>query len=275
MCAPPGQPRIELPMNAMPQMPQLTALDVVAQLLAAVVYLAVGAAAAAHAPRDVRTRVFLALSMANAIAASVPSAAWLFEIKDPLAFERAPLGVMLAALSLAALLLFHFSQVFPRQRPWVRGSGIQLPLAYAMTPVAVFLLVRWWPANQSQMTAQFGLLFLVFGFPLMVLLGFVLPIASIVGFLRSMRESALRREGTPDARPPLAGILLSQVAGAALALLVVGPLEAVAPESFALMFATITVSLLAQLTPLSFAAAVWKYRVLEVPAEPLAEVEAD
>ena len=37
---------------------------------------------------------------------------------------------------------------------------------------------------------KFGLMFLLFEFPLMVLLGLVLPVASIVSFLRSFRETA-------------------------------------------------------------------------------------
>jgi hypothetical protein len=49
----------------------------------------------------------------------------------------------------------------------------------------------------------------------------------------------------------------------------------VAPDSLAVMFVAVTVWLLGLLTPVAFAAGVWKYRVLEIPMEPSAEVQAD
>lgn len=270
----------------MPTMPELTAFDAVTQLIAAAVYLSIGGAALAQAPRDERTRVFCALGIAHAIGFSIPAIGWFLGVKDPQALNRIPLGIMLAALSIGALLMFHFSQVFPRRRPWLRGSGLQLPIAYALTGPAVFLLVRWWPLTKDEITAKFGLAFLLFGFPLMVLLGLVLPVASIVSFLRSLREqppskpvqapvTTIDATPLPDARPTIFGILLSQLAGGALGLLVLGPLNAVAPDSFAVTLVALTVWMLGLLTPLAFAAGVWKFRVLEIPIERSAEVQTD
>lgn len=260
-------------MNDVP-IPELTAADVTMQLIVAAVYVAVGAAGVAFRPRDERTRVFLALAVMNAIGSSVPTIGWFLGVKNALAFDRVPLAIMLSALSLGALLLFHFSQIFPSRRPWIRGSGLQLPIAYAATPLVVFLMVRWWPESQAQATPQFGLAFLVFGFPLIVLLGLVLPVASIVAFLRSFRDAAATR-GLPDPRPAIAGILMSQLAGGALALLVVAPLQAVATESWALAFANFTVWLLSLLTPVAYAAGVWKYGVLEIPIDGSSEMKAE
>ncbi|HJR61653.1 MAG TPA: hypothetical protein VJ813_19760 [Vicinamibacterales bacterium] len=256
-------------MNPTPAMPDLTAFDAVTQLTAAAVYLAVGTAALAHAPRDERTRVFCALGVMHAIGFCIPAAAWFLGVKDVLAFNRIPLAVMLAALSVGAVLMFHFSQVFPGRRPWIRSSGMQLPIGYALTPIVAFILVQWWPGDPQQVTMKFGLIFLVFGFPLMVLLGLVLPVASIVSFLRSFRETA------PNARPVIAGILLSQLAGGALSLLVLGPLHAVAPESISVTFVALTVWLLGLLTPLAYAAGVWKYNVLAIGQQESAEVQPD
>jgi hypothetical protein len=262
-------------------MPELTAFDVVTHLIAAGVYLAVGLAALGQAPRDERTRVFAALGGMHAIGFGIPVAAWFLGEQDPLAFNRVPLAVMLSALSIGALLMFHFSQVFPRRRPWIAGAGPQLPLAYLLTPIVVFTLVNWWPSAPAQVTPKFGLVFIVFGFPLMVLLGLVLPIASIVSLLRSLRETAAPTPPAPHrvdssrARIPLSGIILSQLAGGALSILVLGPLAAVAPESPAVVVVGVTVWLLGMLTPLAYAAGIWKYGVLAIGQPPSAEVEPD
>ena len=53
---------------------------------------------------------------------------------------------------------------------------------------------------------QFGLVFLLFGFPLLVLLGVVLPVASIVSLLRSLREAGTACR-TPARMPAETGIL--------------------------------------------------------------------
>lgn len=273
-------------MDPLPLMPQLTAFDAVTQLIAAAIYLAIGAAGLGQAPRDERTRVFCALGIAHAVGFSVPAAGWMLGVTDPGAFNRIPLGIMLGALSLGALLMFHFSQVFPKRRPWIRGSGPQLPVAYALVGPAVFLLVRWWPVTKEAFTTKFGLVFILFGFPLLILMGLVLPVASIVSFLRSLREQPTRtpaqmrgetEEGRPlpDARPTIFGILLSQLAGGALGLLVLGPLSKIAPESFAVTLVAVTVWMLGLLTPLAYAAGIWKYRALEIGVEASAEMQSE
>ena len=273
-------------MDPLPPLPELTAFDAVTQLIAAAIYLAIGAAGLAQAPRDERTRVFCALGMAQAAGFSIPAVGWLLGVTDPGAFNRVPLGITLAALSLGAVLMFHFSQVFPRRRPWIRGSGPQLPIAYAVIGPAVFLLVRWWPVTKEAFTTKFGLAFVLFGFPLLVLMGLVLPVASIVSFLRSLREESLRRPAQmrevasdsrplPDARPTIFGILSSQLAGGALGLLVLGPLSKAAPESYAVTLVAMAVWMLGLLTPLAYAAGVWKYRALEIGIVQSAEVEPD
>jgi len=281
-----------------PTMPEFTTFDVVTQLTAAAVYLSVGLAALAHAPRDERTRVFAAFSVMQTLAIGIMAAGWFLGEEDPLAFNRVPLALVLTALAVGAILMFHFSQVFPRRRPWIVASGPQLPIAYVLTPIVVFILVTWWPSTPAQATPKFGMVFVVFGFPLMVLLGLVLPIASIVSLLHSLREAAPKRidprrarhavgdEAVSDAgtaadraagaaRVPLGGIILSQLAGGALSVLVLGPLTVAAPESMAVGFIAMTVWLLGLLTPAAYAAGVWKYGVLEAAGGGSAEVEPD
>jgi hypothetical protein len=245
------------------RVPDLTALDVAQHLAAALVYLAVAVAAIGQAPRDRRTQVFFAFGIVNAIAFTVTVVGWFLGVKSPLDMSRTMLGISLSALGVGGLLLFHFSQVFPRRRPWIRTSGIQLPLGYALVPVIVMTLARLWPGDPTKMTAGFVLLFLIFGFPLMVLLGFVLPVGSILSIARSYREAAVAVP-VRDPRPVLASVLLSQIAGGILAVVFTPVLGVIAPDSWSLTLVTTLVWALTLLTPLAFAAGVWKYRLLEI-----------
>lgn len=252
-------------MNAPTAMLELTTLEVILQMSAALVYLSVAVAAVGQAPRDTRTRVFLAFAIMSAVAFSIPVFAWALGVKDFLAMRRIPLALMLIALAEGALMLFHFSQVFPKRRAWIITSGIQLPVAYALIPAVVAGLTWAWPTVPTEATAAFAIAFLVFGFPLIVLLGVVLPASAIVSFLRSYRD-AVTAPVNRDARPVLAAILLSQVAGGVLALVFAPVLARVAPDSFALTFVTITIWALGLLTPIAYAAGVWKYRLLDIVA---------
>jgi hypothetical protein len=255
-------------------MPGLTASEAAMQMVSIIVYIAIGAAALAEAPRDERTRVFAALAVMNGAVVGIPIVFWWLDIKDPMAGGRAPLAVMMGSLALATLALFHFSQVFPRRRPWIRTSGPQLPIAYALAPIVVVLLVRLAPVKEEQASGAFIGLAIAFGFPLIVLNGLVLPIATVVGFIRSFRESPMR-DGTPNPRPSLAGILMSILLGTGVAVLALGPLQALAPESPATTLVSVTVWGLGLLMPLAFAAGVWHYRVLEIPVGAVREPPGD
>ena len=255
-------------------MPGLSTTEAVLQMVGVLVHIAIGVAALAEAPRDERTRVFCALAVMNGAGVAVPIAFWWLGISDPMTGGRLPLAFMLASLAVATLLLFHLSQAFPRRRPWIRASGPQLPVAYLLTPAVVVLLVRMAPLQKEEATGAFMLLAIAFGFPIIVLNGLVLPIATIVGFIRSFRE-APPSGGRPDARPVIAGFLISMLVGTALAVLALGPLEAIAPESPATLVVTRAVWLLGLLMPAAYAAGVWHYRVLEIPIDSSVIVEPD
>lgn len=255
-------------------MPGLTASEAAMQMAGILVYIAVGAAALAEAPRDERTRVFAALAVMNGAVLGVPIVFWWLDIRDPMAGGRVPLAAMMGALAVATLALFHFSQVFPNRRPWIRGAGPQLPVAYALAPLVVGLLVRLAPMKGEQASGGFIGLAIAFGFPLLVLNGLVLPIATVVGFIRSFRESPVR-DGPPDARPVLAGFLMSMLLGTAVGVLALGPLQALAPESPATALVSLTVWGLGLLMPLAFAAGIWRYRVLDIPVGAVREPPRD
>ena len=138
-----------------------------------------------------------------------------------------------------------------------------MPVAYALIPTVIVALAWFWPNDPVQISLAFVGVFLVFGFPLLVLLGLVLPVAAILSFVRSYRDAAVAT-GIPDARPVIAGILLSQIAGGVLAVVFAPVLALIAPESYALTFVTVTMWALNLLTPIAFAAGVWKYRLLEI-----------
>ena len=109
--------------------PSFTTVDGVTQGIAAACYLAIGAAAWLRARGDVRTRVFLAFSIANLVVFGLPTFWWLRGMTDPTTLPAAVTAVIMAALGVGALLLFHFTQVFPRRRPWIKASGVQMPIA--------------------------------------------------------------------------------------------------------------------------------------------------
>lgn len=247
------------------QMPTLTALDAVTQGVAALAYLGIGIAAWLRAPADARTRVFLAASVANAVAFGLPAVTWLRGTSDPMKFARWQMAALLSALGLSALLLLHFMQIFPRRRPWIRGAPWQLPAAYVLTPLVIGGLIVYWPKDLASISNWYIVVAFVFGFPLLVTLGVVVPIAGILSLVKSYRE--LESYDAARLRTPLLLILISQVAGGALALVFAPVLAVVAPNSVAQNVLTVTIWALGLLTPFAFASAVWQFDALSVPAD--------
>jgi hypothetical protein len=239
-----------------------------------VIYLTVGGAAWLRAPRDIRTRVFFAFSIANVVVFGIPTVWWLRGMTDPTKLPVAATAAVMSALGVGALLLFHFTQVFPRRRPWIRSSGVQMAVAYVLAPLTIGTLVRFAPASVDKLTSPYVLVFLVFGFPLLVLLGFVLPVAAIVSLLRSHRE--VQQAGPTALKRPIEWILVSQVAGGTLAVVFAPVLAVVAPNGILQSILTVAIWGFGLLTPIAYAASIWKYRVLDVtddetlaPSEPL------
>lgn len=243
-------------------LPAYTPLDGITQGLAAAAYLATGAAAWMRAPRDIRTRVFLAFSLANLVASGVPAVFWLRGTQGPTQLPSGATAAILSALGAGALLLFHLTQVFPKRRPWIRTSGIQMPVAYALAPFAIFGLVLFAPASAADLRTPYVLAALVFGFPLAVLLGVVLPVAAIVSLARSHRE--LHESGAVQLARVIGLVLLSQIGGGVLAIVFMPILTVVAPGSLARVAVTMAIWALGLLTPAAFAAAVWKHDVLSL-----------
>jgi hypothetical protein len=103
---------------------------------------------------------------------------------------------------------------------------------------------------------------IVFGFPLLVLLGIVLPVTAIVSLARSHRE--IQQSGAPGLKRPVEALLLSQIGGGMLAVVFAPALAVLAPNSIGQSVLTMIIWALGLLTPLAFAAAVWKFDVLSI-----------
>lgn len=245
-------------------MPEFTRLDAITQAIAGAVYLTVGLGAWLRAPRDIRTRVFLGFSLANLVVFVVPAISWIRGLTAGGTLPRSATATLLSGLGVGALLLFHFTQVFPRRRPWIRTAGIQMAVAYILTPFAISGLIVFMPPNPALITAPYVLAVVVFGFPLMVLLGFVVPVAAIFSLVKSHRE--VQQDGLTRMKLPLEWILISQIAGGTLALVFAPVLTVVAPDSATQAGLTLVIWALGLLTPLAVAAAVWKFDLLSIDA---------
>ena len=242
--------------------PTFTAVDGITQGTAAVVYLVIGVAAWLRSPADVRARVFLAFSLSNLIVFGVPTYWWLRGITDPTKLPAAATVVVMAALGLGALLLFHFTQVFPRRRQWIRESGVQMAVAYVLVPIVIAALVWFAPPSLDKITTGYILGMIVFGFPLLVLLGFVLPVTAIVSLLRTYRE--IQQSSLVFLKSPLEMILLSQIAGGTLAVLFAPVLAVLAPTSVMQSALTVIIWALGLMTPVAYALAVFLFNVLAI-----------
>ena len=242
--------------------PAFTAVDGITQGLSAILYIAIGAAAWLRAPGDVRTRVFLAFSIANLVVFGIPTFWWLRGMRDPSQLPVAAFATDMAALGVGALLLFHFTQVFPLRRPWIKSAGMQMSIAYALAPLAIAGLVAFLPASVAAVTVPYVVAMIVFGFPLIVLLGFVLPIAAIMSLVRSYQH--LQGAGLDRLRTSLQLLLISQIAGGTLTFLFAPVLTVLAPNSLMRATMTIIVWAVSLLTPIAYALAIWRSGVLDV-----------
>lgn len=244
--------------------PAFTLLDGVTQMLAALCYAGIGAAAWFRARTDIRTRVFLAFSIVNVVVFSVPTFWWLRGTSDPTKLPLAATTAVMAGLGTGALLLFHFTQVFPRRRPWIKTSGLQMAVAYCIAPLTIAGLLWFAPESVEGLKPPYVLAMIVFGFPLIVLLGIVLPVTAIVSLARSHRELPT---GAIHLRRALELILLSQVAGGMLAAVFAPILAVAAPNSLSQSLLTVIIWALGLLTPAAFAVAVWKGNLLTFSAD--------
>lgn len=256
--------------------PSATAFEAWAGLVAAATYMLVGAAVLASAPRDIRARLFFATAVASVAPYLVPFLIWW---RGPASVLAMPVMIAVAlSLMAGSLTLFHFTQVFPWRRPWLRGHGRWLYAAYAAIPVLVAGLVPVFTglfagvvmtgsengagAVSAGIAEGLVLVLLVVVVPAVFLFGVVLPCAAVYSLFKTWREA--KASGQQAARITTRLILASQMAGGVLAVLIIPLLRVVAPTGTWITIAAVLLVAFSLLMPLAFAAGVWNYRVLEL-----------
>jgi hypothetical protein len=261
---------------------QPTAFDTWTGVASAALYLLVGVAALARAPKDSRTRAFFAVALASVTPYVLPTVMGRLGTGTLLTVATVSTAVSLAAGSVA---LFHFTQVFPSRRPWIQSHPLWLAAAYLVLPlgaaigaVAAMPIVR----TMSDVSAQVGavgsggggvvadaaqpmdmlqaLTLLAVLIPTIFVVGIVVPFAALLSLYRSWQEA--KRDGRDTARVTTLAILVSQLAGGVLTILIVPLLHLIAPRGPLVTIAAAMLFGFGLLFPIAFAMGVWKYRLV-------------
>ncbi len=250
--------------------------------MSAALYVIVGIGVLARTPRDARALTFFTISIASVAPYMLPAT-----------MARLGTGVLMASatvvtivsLAVGSVALFHFTQVFPERRPWIRVHGFWLTVAYGTLPMgaavgawAALPIVRMMSGLSAQAAAAeaagtgvvldaFGpigalqaVILLVVLIPTIFLVGVVLPFAALLSLYKSWQDA--KKERRDGARVTTLTILISQLAGGVLTILVVPLLHLAAPTG---PWVTIAATLLfgfGLLFPIAFAIGVWKYRLI-------------
>lgn len=265
--------------------PAVTAFDAIASFLSAAVYILVAAAAMAEAPRDPRARAFLAVALAGVAPYGITALIW--ERGPQVAGTKAAVVLVALSLMIGSLFLFHFTQVFPWRRPWIRahaqwlwagyigilslvgagalvtpsfnaieGSGLGSPAAGAGGLGAV---------SPELVVGALGLLAIMI--PVLLLVGVVIPLAGLMSLYRSWLIA--RQRGLDPVRQTTMWMLVSQMAGGVLTILIIPLLRLVAPQGPWVTIAAALLFAFGLLMPVAFALAVWRYRMLDTPGDAL------
>lgn len=254
-------------MDGLLQPPSVTAFDAFAGVASAVLYLSVALATYAHAPRDIRARVFAIIALASVPPYLLPALLGRIGAGALFGIATAATAVSLAVGSLA---LFHFTQVFPQRRPWIRAHGIWLVAAYLVLPLAASigawaLMPMLQNMSNPSTPADIGVLtpvvLLVVFIPAVFAAGIVLPFAGLLSLYKSWQEA--KADGRGAARVTTLAMLISQLAGGVLTILIVPLLHLIGASGPLVTIASGLLFGFGLLMPVAFAIGVWTYRLLE------------
>lgn len=244
----------------------VTAFEAATAIISAIAYIAVGLAALARAPNDIRTRVFAIAAVTMAPIYLLPAALFLSARgTTEIATGRATILPLAITSAVGAVALFHFMQVFPWRRPWTRKWPRLIPLLYAIAVAGAVVLAAAIPSSAEDLTLIYALALAAVAIPLVVLLAIALPVAGLVSLYAGLREA--ERHRIDAARAPTRWIFIGQIGGGVLGILLAPLLrlrglgDAFSVVVQVLMFA------FGLLTPVAFAAGVWKYNVLSLEVD--------
>ena len=238
--------------------PTPTFFDAITTIVTAAGYLFVAIAALVRVPRDMRALVFFAVAALNLGPAAGTMVLW---HQGAHAAYTPELVTMLTVTTLAgSQALFHFTQLFPRRRPWIARYHLWLLLGYfvvILVPLGLLAVLR----SVEQITAVWGLVATAVALPLIGVFGVVVPLAGLVSLYKSYKEAS----AAGNDRPARAAfwMLVSQVGGGILAAILLPLLHMLAlplawtTAASALLFA------FGILMPLAYATAVWRFRLLD------------
>ena len=256
--------------------PSATAFEAIAAIVSAALYLIVGVGVLARAPKDVRARVFLGTALASAAPYSVTALIW--ARGSTAAFTRPIVVVVGLSLMMGSLALFHFTQVFPWRRPWIRAHARWLYGGYVAAAVTAGV-TAWMlkdafgdlaatgsgglgATSVAMGDAALAMVLLLVVVPGVFVLGIAVPFAALWSLYRTWL--AAKSAGVESARVTTYWILVSQMAGGVLTILIIPLLRFVAPTGPWVTIAAVLLFAFGLLMPIAFAAGVWKYRVLEL-----------
>jgi len=215
-------------MEGMLQPPSATAFDAAASLLSLAVYLGVAIVMLVRRPGEAHARVFFLVALTSAVPYVLSALQWW---KGSGVYTPVAIACTAAAFCIGSAALFHFTQIFPWRRPWIRGHGVWLIPAYLL-PVLPVAFVAWvlgavMTAVQAD-TGSGGLgavsagigesLVLLGGIPAIFVAGIVLPFCGVMSLVKSWQEA--KKASNEPARMTTFWMLISQLAGGVLAVLV-------------------------------------------------------
>jgi len=258
--------------------PSATAFDALSSLASAGIYVIVALAALAQAPHDSRVRVFLGIALSGIAPYWITAQIWAVGWQSALT-KRAIVFVALS-LMMGSLALFHFSQVFPWRRPWIRANASRLWAGYVVIPFITLLAAFLTPGFDAPgvgaggfgaVSPGAGVLFFLaligIAMAFVFVLGIVIPFAALLSLYKSFL--AARGRGIESARKTTWMMLVSQLGGGVLTILVVPLMRLAAPAGPWVTIASALLFACAMLMPLAFALGVWRLRVLDLDIDAL------
>jgi hypothetical protein len=210
------------------QPPSATAFDAVASALSLLIYLAVAVAAVVRGPGTAPARAFVAVAIASAVPYALSPLQWW---KGSGVYTPAIIALTSTAFALGGVALFHFTQVFPRRRPFAAAHFGWIAAAYAVLPLPVagiaWTLAGVFVSFNSVSTGSGGLgavsaggtvVALLLTILLLLVVGVLLPLAGVLSLVKSWREAT--QDGRERDRAATLWMLISQLGGGVLAILV-------------------------------------------------------